>query len=154
LISVSSFSEDLNNSIFGRFVINEQTGLFAGDNRSDLMEKCWDIFKTSPIIGKGATNLVTNISSTEGFLGANFFLNWASDGILGVLVTYIPLIFLLKLGQIKREYKYTLIIIFLGFLQRPYTDSILLYPIILYTLILFAYLDVNGQNFMRLSKSR
>ena len=118
------------------------------------MEKCWDIFKTSPIIGKGATNLITNISSTEGFLGANFFFNWASDGILGVLVTYIPLIFLLKLGQIKREYKYTLIIIFLGFLQRPYTDSILLYPIILYTLILFAYLDVNGQNFMRLSKSR
>ena len=153
LIGISSFNEGISNEIFGRFTINQKTGFLNGDNRLDLLEKCWRIFTTSPIIGKGATNLVTNITNTEGFLGANFFLNWASDGIIGVVVTYIPLMFLLKLGQSKKEYTYASIIIFIGFLQRPYTDSILLYPLILFTLILFAYLDVNGKNFIRLSKS-
>ena len=153
LIGISSFNEGISNEIFGRFTINQKTGFLNGDNRYDLLEKCWRIFTTSPIIGKGATNLVTNITNTEGFLGANFFLNWASDGIIGVVVTYIPLMFLLKLGQSKKEYTYASIIIFIGFLQRPYTDSILLYPLILFTLILFAYLDVNGKNFIRLSKS-
>lgn len=142
LIGIASFSEGLDNAIFGRFTINEETGSLAGDNRLELLERCWNIFKTSPIIGVGATNLVTSISAREGFVGANFFMNWASDGIIGVVVTYIPLLFLLILGQRKRQYKYAFIIILLGYFQRPYTDTQLLYPLIQYTVLLFAYLDV------------
>jgi hypothetical protein len=149
----ASFNEGIDNAIFGRFMVDEQTGSLAGDNRSDLIERCWRIFTTSPVIGVGATNLATVVSAKEGFVGANFFVNWASDGLLGVVVTYIPLLFLLKLGQRKRQYKYAFIIILLGYFQRPYTDTQLLYPLILYTLLLFAYLDVSKHNFIQGSKS-
>lgn len=53
-------------------------------------------------------------------------------------------ILLMVLGQRKRQYKYAFIIILLGYLQRPYTDTQLLYPLTLYTLLLFAYLDVRS----------
>lgn len=148
LIGLASINEGLDNAIFGRFTINEQTGSFFGDNRYELMKRCWRIFTTSPVIGVGATNLATVVAAKEGFVGANFFVNWASDGILGVVITYIPLLFLLKLGQRKRQYTYAFIIILLGYLQRPYTDTQLLYPLIQYTLLLFAYLDVNEHNYI------
>ena len=116
------------------------------------MEKCWKIFKTSPIVGVGASNMVNVFAAKEGFLGANFFTNWASDGLLGVVITYIPLLFLLKLGIRKRQYKYAFIVIFIGYLQRPYTDTLLLYPLLQYTLLLYAYLDVNKNNFLPIIK--
>jgi len=153
LIGIASFSEGLDNAIFGRFTVDEQTGTLSGDNRLDLMERCWRIFTTSPMIGVGATNLATVISNKEGFVGANFFVNWASDGILGVVVTYVPLLFLLILGQRKRQYKYAFIILLLGYFQRPYTDTQLLYPLVLYTILLFAYLDVYNYNFKQVSNS-
>lgn len=153
LMGIASFNEGIDNAIFGRFTVNEQTSALSGDNRSELMEKSWRIFTTSPIIGVGATNLATVIADKEGFVGANFFVNWASDGIIGVVVTYIPLLFLLILGQPKRQYRYAFIIILLGYFQRPYTDTQLLYPLVQYTLLLFAYLDVNEYNFIQGSKS-
>ncbi len=154
LKGLASFNEGIDHEIFGRFTVDEQTGSFAGDNRSEIMERCWRIFTTSPVIGVGATNLATVVSAKEGFLGANFFVTWASDGLLGGVITYLPLLFLLKLGQRKRQYTYAFIIILLGYFQRPYTDTQLLYPLIQYTLLLFAYLDVNKYNFTQVSKSQ
>ena len=147
LIRLASINEGLHFAIFGRFLIDEQTGKLSGDNRSELLERTWSIFETSPVLGVGATNLATDISAKEGFVGANFFFNWASDGILGFVVTYIPLLFLLILGQRKRQYNHVFIILLLGYFQRPYTDTQLLYPLVQYTLLLFAYLDVNEYNF-------
>ena len=151
IISIASFNEGLDLAIFGRFEIDEQTGNLSGDNRSDLFERSWRIFRTSPLIGVGATNLNTTISNKEGFLGGNFFFNWASDGILGVIVTYIPLLYLLKLGQRKGQYTYAFIITLLGYFHRPYSDTQLFYPLLQYTLFLFAYLDVNKCNFKQVS---
>jgi hypothetical protein len=153
IIGITSLNTDLDNAIFGRFRIDKQTGNLSGDNRTELLEKTWKIFKTSPMIGVGATSLATNIAKKNGFMGANFFVNWASDGIFGVVMTYIPLLFLLKLGQFKRQYTYAFIIILLGYFQRPYTDTQLLYPLLQYTLILFAYLNVNKHNFKQVSNS-
>ena len=153
LIGLASLNAGLDSAIFGRFIVDEQTGMLAGDNRYELMERCWRIFQTSPAIGVGANNLATVVAAKEGFVGANFFVNWASDGILGVVITYFPLLLLLKLGQRKRQYKYAFIIILLGYLQRPYTDTQLLFPLIQYTILLFAYLDVNKNNFKQINKS-
>jgi len=153
IIGISSFNEGISNEIFGRFTINQETGFLDGDNRLDLLEKCWRIFTTSPMFGVGASNLATVFAEKEGFLGANFFVNWASDGFIGFIVSYIPLLFLFKLGIRKRQYRYAFVIILLGYLQRPYSDTQLLYPLIQYTILLFAYLDVNRYNFKQISNS-
>lgn len=153
-LMVLSINEGIDAAILGRLVVNEQTGSIVGDNRSELLVRCWRVFKTSPLIGVGANNLVNVVSANVGFVGANYFFNWASDGLLGVFITYIPFLFLLKLGQRKRQYRYALIIILLGNLGRPYVDTQLMYPLTLYTLLLFAYLDVKNKILIKVSKSK
>ena len=99
LKGLASLSDGIDSAIFGRFAVDERTGSLVGDNRSELIVRCWRIFTTAPIAGVGATYLATVVSAKEGFVGANIFTNWASDGILGVIITYIPILVLLKLGQ-------------------------------------------------------
>ena len=154
LVAFSSLDQNLNNAIFGRFNVNVQTGLLVGDNRYELFIKCWRVFTTSPILGVGATNLATVYAMKEGFMGGNFFVNFASDGLFGAFITYIPLLFLLKLGQYKRKYFYAFIVILLGYLQRPYTDTQLLYPLLQYTMLLHAYFDVNKNKVFHRRKSK
>jgi len=46
LKGLASFNEGVDHAIFGRFTINEETGSLAGDNRLELLERCWKIFTT------------------------------------------------------------------------------------------------------------
>lgn len=153
LLLFSTINQSLSEAIFGRFYVNAETGFIVGDNRSELFLKCWNIFSSSPIIGVGANNLATVYAEKEGFLGANFFVNFASDGFIGAIISFLPLLYLLKLGLHRRQYFYAFIIILLGYLQRPYTETQLLYPLLLYTLLLHAYFDVYLGNFLQ-KKSR
>lgn len=140
---IASYNPAMNNAIFGRLQYNTETGTLQGDNRSVLMKRSWDIFLTSPIVGVGASKLASVETAKQyGFVGANFFFNWACDGIVGLLITYLPLIYLFKLGRYKPIYQNAGWIILVGCLQRPYDSSQLLYPLLNFTMILYAYYDL------------
>lgn len=141
MLSFASTNQTFYDAIFGRFEYNEETGSLNGDNRSDLMKNCWTIFKENPIIGIGANNMGTpEMHKQYGFLGANFFYNWAADGIFGVIITYIPLIFIFKLRRIDPIYTGVGIILLMGYLQRPYDSTQLLYPLMTYTMLFQGYI--------------
>lgn len=134
---ITSSNDMMYNAIFGRVEYNTKTGTIEGDNRSDLFSNCWEIFKQNPIIGIGARALTSpEVAREYGFVGANFFTNWASDGLLGGIITYIPLIYIYMLGKKNKVFIGVSIILLLGFLQRPYDNTQLLYPLITYTLLL------------------
>lgn len=140
---ITSYNEAMDQAFWGRIQYNESTGTIAGDNRSVLMKRCWRIFCDHPVIGMGARELVSpTVASKYGFVGANFFFNWAADGIVGGIITYIPLIYLFVLGgQDKRMYGVGLIML-IGFLQRPYDNTQILYPLMTYTLLSQAYKSI------------
>lgn len=140
---ITSYNEAMDQAFWGRMQYNESTGTIAGDNRSVLMKRCWGIFCDHPVIGMGARELVSpTVASKYGFVGANFFFNWAADGIVGGIITYIPLIYLFVLGgQDKRMYGVGLIML-IGFLQRPYDNTQILYPLMTYTLLSQAYKSI------------
>ncbi len=142
IILVSTFSEQINDAVFGRLEYNEDTGTIAGDNRTVLMERCWRIFCDYPILGLGASDLVSQAKSTYGFVGANFFYNWAADGIVGFIITYLPLFYIISLGRYDRKFYVVSLIMFIGFLQRPYDSTQLLYPLMNYTILLHSYLNL------------
>lgn len=136
---ITSYNDAMDYAFWGRIEFNESTGTIQGDNRSVLMERCWRIFCDNPFIGMGARELVSPmVASKYGFVGANFFFNWASDGLVGGLITYFPLIYLLKLGRYDKKMYGVCIIMLLGYLQRPYDNTQILYPLMTYTLILQA----------------
>jgi hypothetical protein len=142
LYYLASYNEKMNSAIWGRFVYNAQTGSFSGDNRSDLFAACRAIFLDHPITGIGAKNLLRpEIGHKYGFVGANFYTTLASDGIIGLIVAYLPLIFLFILGRKNKEYGYAAIILFIGFLQRPYDSTQLLFPLSVYTMLMYAYIQ-------------
>ncbi len=129
---VANQNELFYNAIFGRMEYDASTGTLAGDNRSDLMARCWEIFMTSPICGVGASNLI-ELSKDIGFVGGNFFSLWASDGILGILTMWSP--FFLLLSFKRKEFLYLFLMFIIEFLHRPYDPTQLLYPLTIFMII-------------------
>ena len=145
---VASYNDAMDSAIFGRFQYNEKTGTFEGDNRSELLARCWKIFCDYPIFGAGARNLISHEFAViyGGFVGANFFFNWAADGLIGFIITYIPLIYLFRLGKVDKTYYGVALILLFGFLQRPYDSTQVLFPLLIYTIILQSYCVIYESN--------
>lgn len=140
LVLVSSFSERMGDAIFGRMEYDEETGTLSGDNRSEIAEVCWDIFKTSPILGQGGRHLIEISQERRVFVGANPLFTLANDGIIGQLVAWSPFFFLFGLRRYDKRYVGAFWILIAGFLQRPYDGTQLLYPLMSFTIVLHAYL--------------
>lgn len=138
---IASQSLKFESAIFGRFNYNMETGRLAGDNRSDLADETSKIFYSSPIIGVGASNLIEICKREKIFVGANPYTQFATDGLIGVFVTWFPFFYLLWLSQRNKKYRYATIICMIGFLQRPYDCTQLLYPLLSYTICLWANIE-------------
>lgn len=147
LLAVSYFtskSDQMNDAIYGRMEYNEKNGTISGDNRSVLMERCWNIFEDYPICGMGAQKLASREVAREyGFVGANFFFNWAADGIIGFFITYLPLFFIFGLSKKDKKYMGVGLILLVGFIQRPYDSTQLLYPLLTYTILYLGLRETN-----------
>lgn len=113
-----------------RLEYDEQAGTFKGNNRADLSVNAKRIFLSSPIIGKGP-QIMTKV---EG-MGDNPYENLATDGILGTLVMYLPLLFILLMYN-KKNIRYGVIVLMLGYLQRPFhTNLIHIFMLYLFTVL-------------------
>ena len=141
LLIISSISPEFNEAIFGRFKINVETGHLNGDNRTELAKTCIAIWKTSPLLGVGAENLI-KASDSIGFVGANPFTFFATDGLIGQIVLWLPLFYLCYLGKNRKKYIFAAIVLFWGYIQRPYDPTQLLYSTTIYMMILEAYREV------------
>ncbi len=142
LLIVASVSPELNDALFGRFQIDAETGRLSGDNRTEHALACLAIWQSSPILGVGANNMIEIGSNMGEFLGANPLVFFATDGLLGQLILWLPLFYLFSLGRYRKEFRYTSIVLFAGFLQRPYDPTQLWYDITMYMLLLEAYREI------------
>lgn len=141
---VASFNERLDKAIFGRMQYDTETGKLAGDNRSELTVVCWDIFKTAPVLGQGARHFIEISQQRREFVGANPLTTLASDGIVGQVVVLLPFFFLFKLRKQDPQYGWAFWILIVGFLQRPYDCTQLLYPLMSFSIVLQAYLQTKN----------
>lgn len=142
LWTIAYLDPALNDAIFGRFEYDSSTGTIAGNSREGMNERCWNVFLQAPIFGVGANNFAT-LSGKTGFMGSSAFVFLAEDGIIGQLVAWLPLLLIIRLGlSVDKRYLYAAIIIFAGLMQRPFDNTQLLYPLLAYTIALWAYLDV------------
>lgn len=144
LILISSFNERMNRAIFGRMEYDKETGQFSGDNRSKMAKVCWDIFKSSPIVGQGARHLIEISQERRDFVGANPNFTLACDGLIGQIIVWSPFFLLFGLRRYDKKYGWAFWILILGLLQRPYDGTQLLYPLMSFTIVLHAYLQVKN----------
>ncbi len=119
---------------FERLETNSSGG-FQGDNRSNLATIARKAFHQNPIIGVGARNAV----ETMEYMGDNPYTLLAYDGIVGTINTYLPLLFIL-IQNFRRPFLVkALIILAIGYLQRP-ASVYLISPFIIYGFTILCYL--------------
>ena len=141
LNGISMSNDDYYKSTIGRLEYDEETGSIKGDNRINQLEEAGRIFKMSPIIGVGASNLGKLADKTKD-ISSNIISSMAADGVFGIIIVYLPLLLLFRLGMIDKKYLYSAIILSLGYYQRPFSPVFLINVIVLYSMILYAYIDI------------
>ena len=129
IYNIATQNPDLYTLTFYRLEVSDD-GNLNGDNRSELAEAAQRLFYKSPIIGNGLSNTeqIENIYD-------NPYETLAIDGIIGTIIVYLPLLFLWFIGN--KKIKFALIIIFVGYLQRPFHHNIIFY-FLAYSFVLLA----------------
>lgn len=145
LKGISMYNNDYYKSTLGRLEYDEETGSIKGDSRINQLDEAWRIFKMSPIIGVGASNLSELADKTKD-ISSNFISPAAADGIFGIIITYLPLLLLFRFGIIDKRYLYAAIILSFGYYQRPFSPIFLINTIVVYSMILYAYMDIYENN--------
>lgn len=113
------------------------TGGEIRSSRSDLSELAKQQFMNSPIWGNGAKNL-----NKMAYMGDNPYEILAKDGIVGFIITYMPLIYLLCKFINNRNVLFACLILALGYMQRPFhvdlMHSLMLYLFVLLTIFKYS----------------
>lgn len=138
-IGISSTKDtdfDLYKITLYRFEKND-SGNYNGDNRSELVKKAKKVFLRSPLWGNGAEYLFKN-SNTIGGVGDNPLATLAYDGIIGTINIYLPLIFLIIISRKRLDILKAIIILVVGYLQRPFTPTFIS-GFILYSFVTLCY---------------
>ncbi len=130
IYGIYSLGEDngLYKMTIGRFVATDYGELET--NRDEPMEKAKKYFLLKPALGHGATKLEEN----GVYYMDNPYETLATDGILGTIIIYLPLIFLVIRNRHHREVLYGIFIIIVGYLQRPF-HMVVLHYLMLYSLL-------------------
>lgn len=125
---------DIYERTIGRFMLDEDTGI-VGNSRQDHMENALQIYQKSPFLGVGAANL----TEYGELVTDNPYEILAKDGILGYIISYLPLIMILFINR-RKEVLICLIIIFAGYQQRPLHINFM-HDMYIWSFLLFAIMD-------------
>lgn len=100
-----------------RIEYSESDRTIEGDNRSELASTARKYFKTAPIMGHSARKM--GVLEGAGY-SDNPYEILAKDGILGFIVTYIPLLFVIFFSRGNRDFLIGAFILAVGYIQRPF----------------------------------
>lgn len=114
----------------GRLGIGTSTDFFEDNNRAGMMEIAKKMFQSSPLFGVGPT-----VFYAADYAADNPYETLAKDGIIGTIFLYLPLLKALKYVGKNKEILYMIIILAVGYLQRPFHINILHYTMIYLVLI-------------------
>lgn len=103
-------------------------------SRIDMTKRTKLQFEQSPLLGVGAKEL-----QERGYFDDNPYEIPAKDGLIGFFVTYLPLfVAMLKYGKHNKDFAFACVILFAGYMQRPFHINILHF-FIFYQFVLLAY---------------
>lgn len=111
-IAFNSLSSDDN---FMALTMERFSGGEIKSSRYELADHTKEIFLKSPVFGVGAKELEKDTLTTD-----NPYEVLAKDGVLGFVITYLPLIYLLLRFRRKPEVLYSSTILFIDYMQRPF----------------------------------
>ena len=134
--------EDTNKELYSltleRFEYDESGGL-KGNSRADLTAKAKEQFLRKPFLGVGARRL-----ESIDYMSDNPYEVLAKDGILGMIIMYLPILYIAYYKRKDKKVLAALAILSMGYLQRPYHID-LLHPTMLYFFLIMILQDKRNQ---------
>lgn len=131
---IESTNRELYNLTIARFEYDESGGI-KGNSRADLTEKAKEQFLRKPWLGVGAKQL-----ESIDYMSDNPYEILAKDGILGMLIMYLPVFIIAYYKYKDKKVLAALAILSMGYLQRPYHID-LLHPTMLYFFLIMVLRD-------------
>lgn len=141
---------DLYEKTIARLEYDEETGI-AGNSRQASMENAKAIFLEKPVFGIGSANLGNeNVGDRSSRVSDNPYEILAKDGIVGYVISYLPLIMVLFINK-RREIFVCLIVLFVGYQQRPLHVNFM-HDMYIWSFLLFTYMDAKQQKLISLNQ--
>lgn len=131
---------DVYQKTIARFELSDETGI-EGNNRDFAMENAKRIFLQSPIVGLGGHAL----GEMDVVLSDNPYEILAKDGIVGFIISYLPLLIILFNNR-RKEVLICVVVIAVGYLQRPLHINFM-HNMYIWSFLLFALNDSNLRRF-------
>lgn len=121
------------NEIAQRYTTERFEGGTLHTSRTELSKMAKQKFESSPIFGVGAKEL------EKEYMADNPYEIPAKDGIIGLIITYLPLILIIiKYGLRHKDVIFACIILAAGYLQRPFHVNVL-HCLMLYLFVILVY---------------
>ena len=137
----SSF--DVYEKTIARFEYSDET-IIEGNNRAYATEAAKQYFLSSPVIGVGGRTM----GAVDEKVADNPYEILAKDGIIGFIVSYLPLILILFYNR-RKEVIVAVIVVAVGYLQRPLHINFM-HDMYIWSFLLFALKDLNNSRPNRL----
>lgn len=102
-------------------------------NRDSMTDRAKEIWGHNVMFGVGGSNM-----AQYGYMGDNPYEILVKDGVIGYIITYLPIIFLLRASLRSFNLLIAISILFLGYQQRPFHIEFLHY----FLLYSFLYLSI------------
>ena len=130
---------DIYSKTIARLEYDEDKGI-AGNSREDHMKNAQRLFESSPWFGVGGQNY----GNSQEVVSDNPYEILAKDGIVGFIITYLPL-FIIFFVNCRKEILICLVVISIGYLQRPFHINFM-HDFYLWSFLLFSIIDKEKMN--------
>lgn len=122
------------NDVVASYTVERFAGGKIQSSRTELSMVAKRAFLKNPIVGCGAKKF-----ESMQYMGDNPFEIPAKDGIVGLIITYLPLILVFLRYYKRKEVLFAALILSAGYLQRPFHIHIL-HSFMLYLFVILLYL--------------
>ena len=125
---------DLYEKTIARFEYSDE-GVIAGNSRLSGIDNSKKMFKQNPIFGMGGQKF----AKSQNDVSDNPYEILAKDGLIGMLISYLPLVMVLFVNR-RREVVIALLVVAAGYLQRPLHINFV-HDLYIWSFLLFAIID-------------
>lgn len=130
---------DIYEKTIGRLEYDTETGI-SGNSRQYSLENSRKLFLSSPLVGIGSANFGKQFTGDrDSGVSDNPYEILAKDGIIGYIISYLPLIMILFINR-RKEVLVCLIVLVVGYQQRPLHINFM-HDMYIWSFLLFAILD-------------
>lgn len=130
---------DLYEKTIGRLEYDAESGI-TGNSRQISLENSKRLFMSSPLVGIGSSNFGKQSSGNrDNVVSDNPYEILSKDGIIGYIISYLPLIMILFINR-RKEVMVCLIVLIAGYQQRPLHINFM-HDMYIWSFLLFAILD-------------